>query len=278
VPEIADIGNSKFSFTDVPRIVSGTTNTCLNLVELLYKQLGCKTVRSPSTGVAEAAKLLQNAFRLVNISFINEMKILFDKMGLDVWDVIAAASSKPFGFMPFYPSPGIGGDCIPIAPIYLIWKAKATEGPATMLEDARRINGLMPAYVVNKLVQGLNAQKKMVNGSKILVLGVGYKKDVNDDRESPALRILPALKNMNADVSYNDPFVKEIIGFPEHPHLKMKSVSLNYDKLHLYDAIVIVTDHDCYNWEKIVANSQLVVDTRNVTARIKGNKKNVIKA
>lgn len=278
VPEIADIGNPKFSFTDVPRLISGITPICVGLAELLYKQLGCNTVRCPSTSVAEAAKLLQNAFRLVNISFINEMKILFDNMGLDVWEVISAASSKPFGFLPFYPSPGIGGDCIPIAPVYLIWKAKATEGPATILEDARRINAMMPAYVIKKLAEGLNMNKKTVYGAKILILGVGYKKEVNDVRESAALKIIPSLKEMMAEVSYNDPFVKEIDSFPGHPDLKMKSVALNYAKLRLYDGIVIVTDHDCYDWDLIAANSKLVIDTRHVMANVKGTKKNIINA
>ena len=278
VPEIADIGNPNFSFTEVPRIVSGITATCLKMAELTYKQIGCKTVHAESTSVAEAAKLLQNAFRLVNISFINEMKILFDKMHIDVWEVIKAAASKPFGFMPFYPSPGIGGDCIPIAPIYLIWKAKETDGPTTILEDAKRINSMMPTYVINKLIHGLNAQGKAMKEAKILILGVGYKKDVNDTRESAALAILPILKNIFAEVHYNDPFVAEINSFPGYPNLKMKSVNLNYKKLGAYDSVLIITDHDCYDWESIVANSKLVVDTRNVTAKIKGSKKNVIKA
>jgi UDP-N-acetyl-D-glucosamine dehydrogenase len=276
-PEIADIGNANFDFMKVPRIVSGITPACLKMVSLLYQFIGCKIVPCASTEVAEAAKLLQNAFRLVNISFINEMKILFDRMNIDVWEVIEAASSKPFGFMPFYPSPGIGGDCIPIAPFYLVWKAKVSGGPTTMLEDAGRINNAMPHYVIGKIIEGLNLRKKTIRDSKILVLGLGYKKDVNDVRESPALKILPLLKSMLADVYYHDPFVKEISGLPEYSDFYMKSINLDYDTLNLYDAVVVLTDHSFYDWMSIVQHSNLVIDTRNIAANIVDTKK-IIKA
>lgn len=278
VPEVADIGNPHFNFSEVPRIVSGITTTCRKMAKILYEQIGCKVVTTSSTEVAEAAKMVQNAFRLVNISFINEMKILFDQMGMDVWEVIEAAASKPFGFMPFYPSPGVGGDCIPIAPFYLVWKAKVTGGPTTLLEQAGHINKMIPLYVFNKIVQGLNKEKKTLSKSKVLVLGVGYKKDVNDARESAALKLLPLLKKMRAETFYHDPYVQEIANFPEYPSLHLKSIELDYNKLKNYDAVVIITDHSCYDWEKVVAGSRLIIDTRNVTTGIPGAKAKVIKA
>lgn len=276
-PEIADIGNPQFDFMQVPRIVSGITPACVKMVSLLYQYIGCKIVPCSSTEVAEAAKLLQNSFRLINISFINEMKILFDRMNIDVWEVIEAAASKPFGFMPFYPSPGIGGDCIPIAPLYLVWKAKVNGGPTTMLEDAKRINLEMPHYVISKLIQGLNLRKKTIRDSKILVLGLGYKKDVNDIRESPALKILPILKNMLADVSYHDPFIKKLTSLPEYPDFYMESIKLDYQTLHLYDAVMILTDHSEYDWNSIAKHSELVIDTRNIASKLTDTR-NIIKA
>lgn len=276
-PEIADIGNPNFNFMEVPRIVSGITPACLKMVSLLYQYIGCKIVPCKSTEVAEAAKLLQNAFRLINISFINEMKVLFDRMKIDIWEVIEAASSKPFGFMPFYPSPGIGGDCIPIAPFYLVWKAKATGGPTTMLEDAGRINNEMHHYVVNKIIEGLNLRKKTIQGSKILILGLGYKKDVNDLRESAALKILPILKYMQAEIYYHDPYVKILSGIHEYPDLYMESIELDYQNLNFYDAVVVITDHSCYDWKRIVENSPLFIDTRNISAHLTDTQ-NIIKA
>lgn len=277
VPEIADIGNLDFQFTDMPRIVSGITPSCLKKVALLYQSVSSKVIPCSSTQVAESAKLLQNAFRLVNISLVNEMKMLFDTMNIDVWEVIAAASTKPFGFMPFYPGPGIGGDCIPIAPFYLVWKAKSTGGPTTMLEDAGRINDAMPHYVINKLIYGLNKDKKTLKDSKILILGVGYKKDVNDIRESIALKLIPILKNMQALVDYHDPYVKELLNFPEYPDLSMSSIEFNEKNLKDYDALVVLTDHNSYDFANIVKNSNLVVDTRNVSSKIADRRK-IIKA
>ncbi len=277
VPEIADPGNFDYSFNQVPRIISGITPNCLKMAKLLYEQINCPTFSASNTRVAESAKLLQNAFRLINISFINEMKMLFDTMGIDVWEVIEAASTKPFGFMPFFPGPGIGGDCIPIAPQYLSWKAKMTGGPATLMEQACHINEAMPMYVFNKINQGLNRHKKTISGAKILVLGVTYKKDVNDMRESPALKLLPLLKKMQAEIHYNDPHVAEIFNQPDCPKIHLKSVELNYDKLHLYDAVVIITPHNCYDWNQIVEKSLLVIDMHNVTRKIKGVKTKVVK-
>lgn len=277
VPEVADIGNPKFSFSDVPRIISGITPACISLAEHLYQSLGCKTVRTSCPKVAESAKLLQNAYRLLNISFVNEMKMMFDKMDIDVWEVIEAAASKPFGFQAFYPGPGIGGDCIPVAPFYMVWKARATGGPTTLLEQSGHINDMVPIYVFNKIIQGLNRKNKVIKGAKILLLGVGYKKDVNDIRESPAVKILSMLNKMQAEIHYNDPFVPELIDIPEFPQIHLKSSELDYDKLKHYDIVVVITDHSIYNWNEIVAKSELIVDTRNVTKGIKGAKQKVIK-
>lgn len=278
VPEVADIGNPNYSFTQVPRIVSGITSACRKIAGILYSSIGCQIVPCSSTRVAESAKLLQNAYRLVNISFINEMKVMFDRMNIDVWEVINAAKSKPFGFTAFEPGPGIGGDCIPIAPLYLIWKAKVTEGPTTILEQAAHVNESIHIYVFNKIVQGLNQQKKSINGAKILILGVGYKENVNDIRESAALKLLFLLKEMRAEAFYNDPYVPEIANIPGYPNLNMKSVQLIYEDLHLYDAVVIITAHSSYNWGKIAQHSSLIIDTRNVMVGNKNHKKKVIKA
>lgn len=269
VPEISDIGNQKYSFTDVPRIVSGVTESCQKHAAKLYAAIGCKIVKASSTRIAESAKLLQNTYRLVNISLINEMKIMFDRMGIDIWQVIEAASSKPFGFSAFYPSPGAGGDCIPTDPFYLLWKTKETDGPTSLIEMAEAINSQIPHYVVEKVLEGLNHKKRDVQGAKILVLGVGYKKDVNDTRQAPALKILSLLKGMGAKVAYNDPFVKKL------PELKLKSEGKPYSH---YDCIVIVTDHSTYDWKKIVKEGKLIIDTRNVLDTLPGAKKKVIKA
>lgn len=276
-PEIADFGNEEYDFMKVPRIVSGITPACMKMVSLLYQFITVKVVPCATTEIAEAAKLLQNAFRLINISFINEMKILFDRMNIDVWDVIEAAASKPFGFMPFYPSPGIGGDCIPIAPFYLVWKAKVTGGPTTMLEDAGRINNAMAHYVISKIVYGLNLRKKTIRDSKILILGITYKKDINDVRESPAIKILPLLNNMLAHVFYHDPFVRTISYFPGYPSFSMESIDFEYETLHLYDAVVVLTNHSCYDWVNIAKHTDLLIDTRNISSELTDTS-NIIKA
>jgi len=274
VPEVADIGNPDFSFMHVPRIVSGITPKCAELAGQLYRQMGCEIFICSSTRVAESAKLLQNSFRLVNIALINEMKVMFDKMGVDVWEVIEAASCKPFGFTPFYPGPGIGGDCIPVTPLYLIWKAKMTEGPTSLLEQAVHVNEATPLYVMNKIIQGLNERKKSLREAKLLILGVGYKKDVNEIHESPAIKILLLLKNMFADVQYHDPYVEQLKLDSKY---NLKSIELNYNKLDEYDAVIILTGHSSYDWKKVVQYSNLVIDTRNVTSNIKHPKKKVIK-
>ncbi|MCX6989681.1 MAG: nucleotide sugar dehydrogenase [Chlamydiae bacterium] len=278
VPEISDPGNPDYSFTNVPRIVSGITPACRDLVEQLYKKIGCKVIPCPSTQVAEAAKILQNTYRLVNISLVNEMKIMFDRMGMDIWEVIEAASTKPFGFTPFYPGPGIGGDCIPVVPFYLSWKAQETDGPSSLIDLAGSINLSMPHYVVEKVTEALSARKKSLAGAKILMLGVSYKKDVNDLRESPSLRILTLLKEKKAEVFYHDPLVPVLDKLRYYPDLHLKSVELDYKKWGAYDAILIATDHSCYNWKEIVAHAALIIDTRNVTKGLADPEHKITKA
>jgi UDP-N-acetyl-D-glucosamine dehydrogenase len=278
VPETADPGNPHYCFNEVPKIISGITPSCREAALELYKSAGFKVYPCPSTKVAESAKILQNAFRLVNISFINEVKVMLDRMGVDVWDVIAAASTKPFGFMPFYPSPGAGGDCIPVDSEYLIWKARVTEGPTTLLEMAEHINRSMPHYVVEKVVEGLNRHEKSIHHTSILVLGVSYKKDVNDIRESAALSILFQLKQMQAKVEYHDPFIKKLPPIHRYPGMEFQSIDFDYEKLDKYDAIVIGTDHTFYDWDQIVAKSKLVIDPYNATAKVSGSKNKIVKA
>jgi UDP-N-acetyl-D-glucosamine dehydrogenase len=278
VPEVADIGNPKFEFADVPRIVSGVTPSCLKMVEKLYIKIGCQIVPCSSPKVAESAKLLQNTFRLINISFINEMKIMFDHMGIDIWEVIKVASSKPFGFVPFYPGPGIGGDCIPIDPFYLMWKAQLTNGPTTLIEQAGHINESMPGYVVNKTIQALSTQNKSISGSKLLFLGVCYKEDVNDIRASPSLKVIATAMNMGADVFFHDPYVDEIENLPQFPDINLKSIEFDYDDLSNYDAVVVLVSHYFYEWDKILDNSKLIIDTKNISNSYQGDHSKIIKA
>lgn len=278
VPEVADPGNPDYHFIDIPRIVSGVTHACLRIVETLYEQIGCKVVPCSSPRVAESAKLLQNSYRLINISFINEMKVMFDSMDIDVWEVIKVASTKPFGFTPFYPSPGVGGDCIPIDPFYLMWKAHLTSGPTTMLEQAGHINENMPRFVVNKIIQALNSQNKSIGQAKLLILGVGYKKDVNDLRSSSSLKVIAIAKNMRAEVCFHDPFISEIHSLPQFPNCHLKSIEFSYDKLSLYDAVVILVDHSFYDWNLVIEHSQLIIDTRNISEKYAGDPAKIFKA
>lgn len=278
VPEVADIGNPNFSFVQVPRIISGVTPACRLMAELLYTQLGCRLVPASSTRVAESAKLVQNTFRLVNISLVNELKIMFDRMGLDVWEIIEAAASKPFGFMPFEPGPGVGGDCIPVTPLYLVGKSRDTDGPTTLIELANYVNHLVPNYIFNKLVHVLNERGISFKTARILVLGVAYKKNVNDIRESPALKLLHLIREKGGHVDYNDPYVPDISHNHEYPRLRMKSIQLDYSELSSYDAVIIITDHSCYDWVQIAQQSTLIIDTRNAMADIKESKNKTIKA
>ena len=274
-PEREDPGNKHFSTATTPKVVGGLTPDCLRVAKALYDQIIVKTVPVSSTRAAESTKLLENIFRSVNIALVNELKMIFERMDIDVWEVIRAASSKPFGFMPFYPGPGLGGHCIPIDPFYLTWKAKEVDYQTKFIELAGEINTFMPYYVRQKTIDALNARGRSIKGAKVLVLGLAYKKDIDDSRESPSLKIITLLREKGAKVSYNDPYVPRVVGHREYPGLELKSVPLTKALLRKSDAVVISTDHTAYDYDMIVRNARLVVDTRNA---VKRRRKNVVKA
>lgn len=271
-PEREDPGNPQFNTKNIPKVVGGITVNCTRLGKTLYSKIVERVVVVSSTEVAEFTKLLENIFRSVNIALVNELKILADKMGIDIWEVIEASSTKPFGFMPFYPGPGLGGHCIPIDPFYLSWKAKEYDFNTRFIELAGEVNTSMPDYVVSKIIDGLNKEGKCLKKSKILILGVAYKKDTDDIRESPAVEIIDILKNKGAKVDYNDPFIPSFSGMRNYPHLTMKSVPLSNRNLKRYDCSVIITNHSVYNYNWIVKNSKIVIDTRNATKGLKNKK------
>jgi UDP-N-acetyl-D-glucosamine dehydrogenase len=275
-PEREDPNNRHFSVTNIPKIVGGYTKKCLELAEALYGVIVEKTVAVSSTKTAEAAKLLENIYRAVNIALVNELKLLFDRMGIDVWEVIEAAKTKPFGFQAFYPGPGLGGHCIPIDPFYLSWKAHEYDFHTKFIELAGDINTSMPYYVVDKITEALNKKGKAINFSRVLVLGLAYKKDVDDIRESPSLKLIELLTGKGAHVDYNDPYIPKTRKMRMYD-LKKSSVPLTAKTLGNYDCVLIATDHSCYDYKFIVKNSLLVVDTRNATKGIKSNGK-VLKA
>ncbi|MGQ9471284.1 MAG: nucleotide sugar dehydrogenase [Candidatus Aminicenantales bacterium] len=274
-PERENPGDPDYSTDRIPKVVGGITRNCLQAAKALYDEVVVKTVPVSSTRVAEATKLLENIFRSVNIAMVNEMKMIFDRMGIDIWEVIAAASTKPFGFMPFYPGPGYGGHCIPVDPFYLTWKAKEVDYQTKFIELAGEINTQMPYYVVDKTCEALSKRGKAVCGAKILVLGIAYKKDVDDQRESPSLKIISLFRKKGAQVSYHDPYVPHSFGHREYPDLDLKSVPLTARRLQSSDAVVIATDHSVFDYDWITQHSPLVIDTRNA---IKKRRKNVIKA
>ncbi len=274
-PEREDPGNKNFSTATTPKVVGGLTPDCLRVAKALYDQIIVRTVPVSSTKAAESTKLLENIFRSVNIALVNELKMIFDRMGIDVWEVIRAASSKPFGFMPFYPGPGLGGHCIPIDPFYLTWKAKEVDYQTKFIELAGEINTFMPYYVKEKTIAALNERGKSIKGAKVLVLGLAYKKDIDDSRESPSLKLISLFQKKGAKVSYNDPYIPRLAGHREYPGLELKSVPLTAALLRKCDAVVISTDHTSYDYGWIVKHAPLVVDTRNA---IKRRRKNVVKA
>jgi len=243
----------------------------------LYDAVVVQTVPVSSLEAAEAAKILENVYRCVNIALVNELKTVFAEMGIDIWEVIAAASTKPFGFSPFYPGPGLGGHCIPIDPFYLTWKARQYGMPTRFIELAGEINTVMPHYVVDKVMEALNSHKKALNGSKILVLGLAYKKDIGDIRESPSVELIELLKERGAKVDYNDPFIPRTSRQRRHD-LRMTSKKLSARMLRSYDLVLIATDHSSYDCEWIVANARMVVDTRNATAAVRRNRSKIVKA
>jgi UDP-N-acetyl-D-glucosamine dehydrogenase len=276
-PEREDPGNPNYGTRNIPKLVGGHTQACLEVAKALYEAALEKVVPVSSTRVAELAKLHENIFRSVNIALVNEMKMLCDRMGLDVWEVIQAASTKPFGFMPFVPGPGLGGHCIPVDPFYLTWKARQYQFHTRFIELAGEVNTQMPYYVVQRTMEGLNRDRKTVNGARLLVLGVAYKRDVDDLRESPALRVITLLRERGARVDYHDPYVPEVEAIHGFPYA-MQSVPLESQRIELYDAVLILTDHTSIDYAEVVAHAALVVDTRNATGRLKRFREKIIKA
>ncbi len=275
-PEREDPGNRRYHTGNIPKVVGGMTPQCTEAGKHLYEQIITKVITVASPEVAEFTKLLENIFRSVNIALVNELKVLADRMGIDIWEVISASSTKPFGFMPFYPGPGLGGHCIPIDPFYLSWKAKEFDFNTRFIELAGEINTGLPDYVVGRITDGLNKKRKCLKNAKVLVLGVAYKKDTDDSRESPGLEIISLLKDKGARVDYNDPFIPSFSGMRNYPGLSMKSVPLTARSLGKYDCAVIITDHSRYDYPWIVRNSKLLVDTRNAARNIRSSK--IIKA
>lgn len=265
-PERVDPGNKVYTTKNTPKIVGGVTPECTKRCVEYYSKIFDTVIPVSSSRCAEMVKLLENTFRSVNIGLVNEVALMCDKLGLDVWEVIQAAATKPFGFMAFYPGPGLGGHCIPIDPHYLAWKLKTLNYTARFIELASEINGFMPHFVVDKVVKALNDDRKPVHGSKVLVLGVAYKPNVKDVRESPALDIMGLLEELHAHVVYHDPYVPEL----EEDGRKARSVELTDEELGSADCVVIVTNHKCVDYRRVVEKAQLVVDTRNATASLSG--------
>ncbi|MFN0168546.1 MAG: nucleotide sugar dehydrogenase [Bryobacteraceae bacterium] len=262
-PERVDPGNPNFQTLNIPKVVGGTTPACSQVGALFYSQALKTVVPVSSTQVAEMVKLLENTFRMINIGLVNEMALMCDRMKINVWEVIEAAATKPFGFMPFYPGPGLGGHCIPIDPFYLSWKTKQAGIEARFIELAGYINGQMPHFVVDKIQNALNDQKKPLNGSHVHILGVAYKRDIEDVRESPALDIIQLLRNLGAQVTYFDPFVSDL----EHEGLPLRSDSSGAATA---DCVAIITDHRTYDYATLVKEAKLIVDTRNALKGMTG--------
>jgi len=264
-PEREDPGNNTIARRDIPKIVGGLSDRATELAAALYQAIFRSIVPVSTPAVAEMTKLLENIYRCVNIALVNELKLLCLRMGIDIWEVIDAASTKPFGFQPFYPGPGLGGHCIPVDPFYLSWKAKQWDFQTRFIELAGEINVSMPYHVVSTISAALNRTRKPLNGARVLILGVSYKKDVDDLRESPALTIIEMLRQQGAFVSYNDPYFPVLLK-GRHYDLKMERVPL--DNIGEYDCVAIITDHSDYDYSTIVREAQLVVDTRNATRGI----------
>jgi UDP-N-acetyl-D-glucosamine dehydrogenase len=276
-PEREDPGNQQFSTRDIPKVVSGVTPSCHKVVITLYRQIIQKVVPVSSPRAAELTKLLENIYRSVNIALVNELKMLADRMGIDIWEVIEAAKTKPFGFSPFYPGPGMGGHCIPIDPYYLSWKAQEYDFTTRFIFLAGEINVHVPYYVVGKIQDALNERGKSIKGANILILGIAYKKDVDDARESPALAMMELLEKKGAVLLYHDPYIPTLPPFRKY-HFKMKSSPLTAELLHRIDAAVVVTDHTSIDYSWIVKHAPLIIDTRNVTKNMKQWKKKIVKA
>ena len=273
-PERIEPGNSTYFMTNTPKIIGGVTPQCTHIAKTFYAQFISKTHTVSSPRTAEMVKLLENTFRSVNIGLINEVALICDRMDLDVWEIIDAAATKPFGFMPFYPGPGLGGHCIPIDPHYLSWKAQMYQYHARFIELATEINSEMPKYVLDKIIHALNLQRKPLNGAKLLMLGVAYKKDIGDIRESPALEVIRLILDKKAEFLYHDPYIKNLsLDDRETYH----SEPLTVDMVKSVDCVVILTDHGAIDYDWLVEHAQLVVDTRNATRSVKKGQEKIIK-
>ena len=277
-PEREDPGNAHFTSATIPKVVGGLEPRSRELAVNLYGSVMVKVVGVSSCEVAEACKILENTYRAINIALVNELKVLYDKMGIDVWEVIDAAKTKPFGFQAFYPGPGLGGHCIPIDPFYLTWIARKYNSSTRFIELAGEVNTAMPSYVVSRVVDALNDRYKPLKGSKITLLGMAYKKDIDDPRESPGFELMDLLLEKGAVVSYNDPHIPVLPAMRHYPHLRMSSQDLTVDYLKSQDCLLIATDHSAYNWKYIVENANLVVDTRNATKEITVGREKIVKA
>ncbi|MCI0470043.1 MAG: nucleotide sugar dehydrogenase [Candidatus Aminicenantes bacterium] len=265
-PEREDPGNMEFTTAKIPKVVGGYTAQCLQRAVALYSHI-VKVVPVSSTRVAEAVKILENTYRAINIALVNELKMLFDRMDIDTWEVIEAAKTKPFGFQAFYPGPGLGGHCIPIDPFYLTWKARKYDFNTRFIELAGEVNTHQPYYVVERVSDVLNKHRKSLNGSKILLLGIAYKKDVSDMRESPALKIFELLAGKGALVEYYDPYVPWTGPHRKYPEIKLESIKYSAQKIREYDLVLLVTDHSDLPYDEILENAAIIVDTRNVFPR-----------
>ena len=277
-PEREDPGNVDYSASGIPKVVGGTDSASLELANALYQRAVVKTVPVSSCEIAEACKILENTYRSVNIAMVNELKVLFDRIGIDVWEVIDAAKTKPFGFQAFYPGPGLGGHCIPIDPFYLSWVARMHEMPTRFIELAGEINASMPEYVVNRVIHALNEVGKAVRSSRIAILGVAYKKDVDDPRESPSFKLMELLQERGAILSYNDPHIPALPSMRHFDVPRLASEELTPEFLAAMDCVLIATDHSAYDYEFIVKYSPLIVDTRNATNGITFGREKIYKA
>lgn len=277
-PEREDPGNPHFAAGGIPKVVGGVDPVSAKLAELLYSQAVVRVVPVSSCEVAEACKILENTYRAINIALVNELKMLYDRMGIDVWEVIAAAATKPFGFQPFYPGPGLGGHCIPIDPFYLTWLARKHGMTTRFIELAGEINTHMPDYVVERLTLALNERGLAVKNSRICVLGVAYKKDVDDPRESPSFVLMELLLGRGAELTYNDPHVSSLPAMRHHRLPAMQSRELTAEFLSRQDCVLIATDHSAYDYQFIVRHAPLVVDTRNATRGVRERREKIRKA
>jgi len=275
-PEREDPGNKQYGLAQIPKVVGGINPPSGRAAAGLYAQIVSRVVPVSSTRAAEMVKLLENIFRCVNIALVNELKLLSLRMGLDIWEIIDSASSKPFGFMPFYPGPGLGGHCIPVDPYYLSWKAREYDFATRFIELAGEINTSMPYHVVESVAAALNEQKKSLKGSKVLLLGVAYKKDVDDLRESPSLKLLELLTDRGATLDYNDPYFPALFKMRHYDFSNMRSVNLTPEKIASYDCVLIATDHSSYDYDALVRDAKLVVDTRNATRKVKQHREKIV--